>query len=76
MKTTTHILEEYRGADLDKRLCMFLDAPDLRDAFMEIEHAEDRSGAADMQHRKRETKVRKWRFVFPAIFQPKRTHAG
>ena len=40
MNTIERILQEYRNADFDLRLGLFLDHPDLRAAFIHIEMSE------------------------------------
>jgi len=40
MASTKSILEEYRKADFDKRLNLFLECPSLRTWFMEIDQSE------------------------------------
>jgi hypothetical protein len=40
MKRIEDILEEYRGADVEKRLNLFLECPTLRNEFMEIDQSE------------------------------------
>ena len=40
MRNTETILEEYRSADVDKRLNLFLECPALRTIFMEIDQSE------------------------------------
>ena len=44
MKSTESILEEYRKADLDKRLYLFLECPALRATFTEIDQSEATPG--------------------------------
>jgi hypothetical protein len=40
MTRRKNILEEYRKADLDKRLNLFLECPSLRTRFLEIDQSE------------------------------------
>ena len=40
MVSTDSILEEYRRADFDKRLNLFLECPSFRTWFMEIDQSE------------------------------------
>lgn len=40
MRSTESIVEEYRKADLEKRLYLFLQCPGLRVKFMEIDQSE------------------------------------
>ena len=40
MRSVANILEEYRGADFEKRLNLFLECPSLRNCFMEINQSE------------------------------------
>ena len=40
MKRVESIIEEYRGADFEKRLNLFLECPSLRTCFMEIDERE------------------------------------
>ena len=40
MRNTKTILEEYRSANFDKRLNLFLECPALRTVFMEIDQSE------------------------------------
>ena len=40
MRNTETILEDYRSADFDKRLNLFLECPALRTEFMEIDQSE------------------------------------
>ena len=40
MRTTESILEEYRDADCERRLSLFLECPPLRTEFIEIEQSE------------------------------------
>ena len=42
MSNSNRIIEEYFKADLEKRLSLFLDCPDLRDEFIEIDLGEHR----------------------------------
>jgi hypothetical protein len=46
MKSTESIVEEYRKADLEKRLYLFLECPALRAEFMEIDQSEDATARA------------------------------
>ena len=39
MKNTNHIVEEYRNADAEKRLYLFLSHRSLRDDFLEIDQS-------------------------------------
>ena len=41
MKSLPQVMEEYRLADLDTRLNLYLDCPELRQDFMAIEMEED-----------------------------------
>jgi hypothetical protein len=45
MDPIDHILKDYPTADLEKRLSHFLDCPELRTEFMEIEIKEYRQAA-------------------------------
>ena len=53
MRSTENILEEYKRADLEKRLNLFLECPSLRNRFMKIDQGEverfplERSGEED-----------------------------
>ena len=54
MRSTESIVEEYRRADLEKRLHLFLECPSLRARFTEIDQSEgagssrfERSGQED-----------------------------
>ena len=56
MASTDSILEEYRRADFDKRLNLFLECPSFRTWFIEIDQSEmagecsgDTSAEADPQ---------------------------
>ena len=40
MRSTESIVEEYRKADLEKRLYLFLECPALRAKFTEIDQSE------------------------------------
>ena len=40
MRSIESIIEEYRKADLDKRLYLFLECPTLRAEFTEIDQSE------------------------------------
>jgi hypothetical protein len=40
MRSTESILEEYRRADLEKRINLFLECPSLRARFTEIDQSE------------------------------------
>ena len=40
MKNTNHIIEEYRNADSEKRLYLFLSHRSLRDDFLEIDQSD------------------------------------
>ena len=40
MRSTESIMEEYRKADLEKRLYLFLECPALRATFTEIDQSE------------------------------------
>ena len=40
MKRLSIIEEEYRKADFDRRLCLFLDCRELREEFIKIEQEE------------------------------------
>ena len=40
MRSTESILEEYRGADLERRINLFLECPSLRARFTEIDQSE------------------------------------
>jgi hypothetical protein len=40
MRSTESIVEEYRKADLEKRLYLFLECPELRARFTEIDQSE------------------------------------
>jgi hypothetical protein len=44
MKSTESIVEEYRKADLEKRLYLFLECPALRVTFTEIDQSESAPG--------------------------------
>ena len=44
MRSTESIVEEYRKADLEKRLYLFLECPALRTTFTEIEQSEATPG--------------------------------
>jgi hypothetical protein len=41
MRSTESIVEEYRNADLEKRLYLFLECPALRAKFTEIDQSEN-----------------------------------
>jgi hypothetical protein len=41
MRSTESIVEEYRNADLEKRLYLFLECPALRARFTEIDQSEN-----------------------------------
>lgn len=40
MRSTRNIIEEYRKADVEKRLDLFLECPSLRTRFAEIDQSE------------------------------------
>ena len=44
MRSTESIMEEYRKADLEKRLYLFLECPALRAKFTEIDQSENAPG--------------------------------
>lgn len=50
MTSVESILAEYRRADFEKRLNLFLECPSLRDWFMEIDQSENVS----LQNRKKD----------------------
>jgi len=41
MRSNESIVEEYRKADLEKRLYLFLECPELRATFTEIDQGEN-----------------------------------
>ena len=41
MRSTESIVEEYKRADLEKRLHLFLECPSLRARFTEIDQSEE-----------------------------------
>ena len=49
MKSLSLIEEEYRNADFDRRLCLFLDCRELREKFIKIEQEEAALKAATIQ---------------------------
>jgi len=54
MKSTERILKEYRDADFEKRLNLFLECPSLRNQFIEIDQGEVSGGAlSEIQHQKK-----------------------
>jgi hypothetical protein len=46
MRNTESIVEEYRKADLEKRLYLFLECPVLRATFTEIDQSENATASA------------------------------
>ena len=50
MKSLSIIREEYRNADFDRRLCLFLDCRELRDEFIKIEQEEVALRTSEIKH--------------------------
>jgi hypothetical protein len=46
MRITESIVKEYREADLEKRLYLFLECPALRATFTEIDQSENATASA------------------------------
>jgi hypothetical protein len=46
MRSTESIVKEYRKADLEKRLYLFLECPALRATFTEIDQSENATASA------------------------------
>ena len=55
MRSTESILEEYRGADLEKRLNLFLECPSLRTRFTKIDQSEGKEESQDSGSAERDT---------------------
>jgi hypothetical protein len=55
MRSTESILEEYRGADLEKRLNLFLECPSLRTRFTKIDQSEGKEESQDLGSAERDT---------------------
>ena len=45
MQSIPQLIEDYRAADFEKRLYLFLECPELRDDFIEIDQTKTNSQA-------------------------------
>ena len=58
MTRRKNILEEYRKADLNKRLNLFLECPSLRSRFLEIDQSETAGESLLVTAREEDREVR------------------